>query len=175
MQINNLQFAKNNEHLSGGFLLASLPRVFEWLQEKAHFSPKGWLPNGRVEYQLQGSENALKQAHLKLSLQFETTMICQRCLLEMPFELGLNFNYLVVPEMKSQSDHFADEAYESDDDDEIDLLPASQSMDLIALIEDEIILALPISPMHLENCVVSKMQSGEKPNPFAVLKNLKKS
>ncbi len=173
MQINNLQFAKNNEQLSGEFLLASLPRVFEWLQEKASFAEKDWVPNGLVKYNLSGSENALKQAYLKLSLQFEANMICQRCLLEMPFELKLNFNYLVVPEMKAQSIDFVDESYD-DADDEFDLLPASQSMDLIALVEDEIILALPISPLHAENCVALTLQSGEKPNPFAVLKNLKR-
>jgi uncharacterized protein len=45
-------------------------------------------------------------------------------------------------------------------------------MDVVQLIEDEIIMALPIAPTHEQNCGPQVMQSGEKPNPFAVLKGL---
>jgi len=48
-------------------------------------------------------------------------------------------------------------------------------MDLLTLIEDEIIIATPIAPLHEGNCAHGTMQSGEKPNPFAVLKGLIKS
>jgi len=174
MHINNLFFAKNNEHLTGELLLIDLPRVLEWLQEKAIRSEEGWAPKGQVSYHLRGSENALKQAYLSLDLHVESTMICQRCLMEMPFKHSLHFNYLVVSDAKAQEESFSDASYELDDGDEIDILPASQSLDLVALIEDEVILALPISPLHEKNCTAIKMQSGEKINPFAALKKLKK-
>ena len=48
-------------------------------------------------------------------------------------------------------------------------------MDIAALIEDEIIMALPIAPMHEVICGEVVTQSGEKPNPFAVLKGIIKS
>jgi uncharacterized protein len=48
-------------------------------------------------------------------------------------------------------------------------------MDLQKLIEDEIIMATPIAPTHEGHCAQGTMQSGEKPNPFAVLKGLIKS
>jgi uncharacterized protein len=47
-------------------------------------------------------------------------------------------------------------------------------MDVIALIEDELIMAMPIAPTHNHDCVKLVTQSGEKPNPFAVLKDLVK-
>jgi uncharacterized protein len=49
-------------------------------------------------------------------------------------------------------------------------------MDLVALIEDEMLMALPIAPVHAEDCNDNLhngvAESGEKPNPFAVLKGL---
>ena len=57
-------------------------------------------------------------------------------------------------------------------------------IDLLGMIEDEIILSLPVVPVHdSEHCEVSEadMVFGklpaevEKPNPFAVLASLKKS
>ncbi len=53
-----------------------------------------------------------------------------------------------------------------------DLLQANANMDLAALIEDEVIMALPIAPTHENACVELVTQSGEKPNPFAALKGL---
>ena len=43
-------------------------------------------------------------------------------------------------------------------------------MNVLQLIEDELLLAMPIAPTHAEACNKASMQSGEKPNPFAVLK-----
>jgi len=57
-----------------------------------------------------------------------------------------------------------------EESDEIDWLEASQEMDLTALIEDELLIAMPIAPMHETDCLKTSLQSGEKPNPFAVLK-----
>ncbi len=85
----------------------------------------------------------------------------------MPLILALNFNYSIsdMPE----GDLLANAADETDD---IDLQPVSQHMDVIALIEDELIMALPIAPVHEQACASLVNQSGEKPNPFAVLKSL---
>ena len=72
-----------------------------------------------------------------------------------------------------------------DEEGEEDVLALSRSVDLLELVEDELILALPIVPRH-ETCpeplVVSKEASahikeegpGERDHPFAVLAQLKK-
>ena len=87
----------------------------------------------------------------------------------MTLDLPLEFDY--------QLSEIGDE--EVDESEEFDSLNINQSMDLAALIEDEIITALPIAPMHeisAENseCTLKVASSGEKPNPFAVLKELLK-
>ena len=60
------------------------------------------------------------------------------------------------------------------DDDAYDIIPASQPLAVKDLVEDEVILLLPVSPMH-DVCVLPKSGANDqKPSPFAVLAKLKK-
>jgi uncharacterized protein len=60
--------------------------------------------------------------------------------------------------------------------DEVDTLVHSRQFDLHELIEDEMLMALPIVSLH-EACpeagAAAFLPDDTKPNPFAVLKNLK--
>ena len=59
------------------------------------------------------------------------------------------------------------------EDDSKDFLPAEKALDVVALIEDEIILNLPTAPRH-EACVLPEAGvQAEKVSPFAVLQSLK--
>jgi uncharacterized protein len=67
-------------------------------------------------------------------------MICQRCLepMEQPLEVDRHFRFVS-----------SEQAAETEDDQaEEDLLVASTSFDALTLIEDELILALPLVPRH---------------------------
>ena len=76
-----------------------------------------------------------------------------------------------------------DIAMAEDDQSEEDLLVMEPQFDLLAVLEDELLMALPLVPMH-EQCPVAPTlsageadivsESAEKPNPFAVLGQLKK-
>ncbi len=109
--------------------------------------------------------------HLKTSVQ----LICQRC--DEPFNLPVDVTFSFAPVRSEEHVDEIPDIYEPvqvNDHGEIDLLQ---------IIEDEIILALPLVAMHDEqDC---KRQSGkmsfgkvepaeERPNPFAVLKELKR-
>ncbi|MFD2448348.1 YceD family protein [Vogesella fluminis] len=61
-------------------------------------------------------------------------------------------------------------------DDELDAILAEETFDVIALIEDEIIMGLPLSLMH-DDCDTEELKraKADKPNPFAVLAVLKQS
>jgi uncharacterized protein len=168
--IDNLAFAKKNERLAGNLRLADCSRLNELLQHSAEFSKSSSNPTGSISYVLQGKTDVAGQPILHLSLTTSLTTTCQRCLSEMPLNLSLIFNYLIGE--VSDNDLAAAEIDNSDD---IDMQQASQNMDIIALLEDEIIMAMPIAPIHEANCGELVSQSGEKPNPFAVLKGLIKS
>jgi uncharacterized protein len=165
--IDNIAFAKKNERLAGELSLEDCARLDELLQSSTDAKVSR---TGLISYVLQGKTDAAGQHILHLSIACKLTTSCQRCLNSMPLSLNLNFNYLIGEVSDTDVD-----AVDIDNSDDYDLQQANKVMNLIALIEDEIIMAMPIAPMHEEGCAEMITQSGAKPNPFAVLKDLIKS
>lgn len=153
--INNLEFAKKKQKLADSFAVSDLTRLAEVLAPH----DKNIRP-ATIHFELTGVCKQFSQPGLHLRIKTELPVICQRCLDEMLISLDLSFDYLI-------SDSTIDAL---DDNDEMDWLEADYEMNLQELIEDELLLAMPLAPVHEENCNKSSMQSGEKPNPFAVLK-----
>ncbi len=151
--INNLEFAKNQLELSDNLEFSQLPRLAEIL-----------LNNGKtqVQFHLLGTGKQFRQPSLHLTIKANLAVTCQRCLDEMVVNLNLDFNYLLSNT----------EISEAEESDEIDWLEENHEMDVGALIEDELLLALPIAPTHVHDCSKLSTQSGDKPNPFAMLKGL---
>jgi uncharacterized protein len=151
--INNLEFAKNQLELSDRLMTAQLPRLAEMLvnQDKS-----------QVQFQLSGMGKQFRQPSLHLNIKANLAVTCQRCLDEMVVDLNLSLDYLISNT----------EISEAEENDEIDWLEANHEMDVCELIEDELLLALPIAPTHAHDCSKLSSQSGDKPNPFAVLKGL---
>lgn len=114
------------------------------------------------------------------TLKGEVTLPCQRCLqpvtivVETPVSLALLASEAEAERLEDGADFILlDEAVA------IQEQPAGQ-LDLLALLEDELLLALPLSPRH-EDCepVAYNQSSGQEDeaksdNPFAVLAGLKR-
>lgn len=156
--IDNVAFAKRDERITGTLTLEDCKRLADQLQA------------AEINYILEG-ENSADRYTLTLTLDATMQAICQRCMGGMPLNLHREFHYLIDDAPLSDNE-FSD----LEEGDEIDFLEPSQAMDLVALIEDEMLMALPIAPMHDEDCSDNMhdgiAESGEKPNPFAVLKGL---
>jgi uncharacterized protein len=119
------------------------------------------------------------QVWLHVTAQTHLPQTCQRCLGEVSTLLEVERSYRFV----------ADEATAEAQDDacEEDLLAISREFNLLALIEDELLMALPQVPLHDVCPVQPKMGAVDddfefgadadgvagKPNPFAVLASLK--
>jgi len=157
--IDNIAFAKSHEKLHGDLTLNDCSRLAELLSEQRGNSES---VQDQIHFQLEGHINSARQPQLLLAIQADLTVTCQRCLEPMPLTIDLEYKYLIS---NVESDDL-------DENDDIDLQEPNANMDLVALIEDEIIMALPIAPTHTEDCGPQVTQSGEKPNPFAVLKGL---
>ena len=109
---------------------------------------------------------------LWLSIKAETAvpLTCQRCL-----------KPVAVPLLADQAIRFVAteaQAAEEDEDAEVDVLAFTPELDVLALIEDELIMSVPIVALH-ESCEPEGYKEGEapvadRPNPFAVLAQLKK-
>ena len=109
------------------------------------------------------------------SFKARVTLICQRCNEEFGLDLEQDFAYTPLGK-DAESDHLPDN---------IDIVELDENgeVNLRQLVEDELILAIPIVPMHDEaSCQYSDEAKSfgeieaedEKPNPFDILKQLKK-
>ncbi|HET8749024.1 MAG TPA: YceD family protein [Ramlibacter sp.] len=116
------------------------------------------------------------QPQVWVHLEADTTLplVCQRCLtpVDVPVDVRRSFRFV------------ADEATAAAEDDEAeeDLLALSRSFDLLELVEDELLMELPVAPRHDVCPGPVKMSvsdpdfdaaAAEKDNPFAVLGRLK--
>lgn len=142
--------------------------------------PVAALP--RLQAQLAGGD-ALLQCELSgrrengrnwlaLSIRGQLELICQRCLGPMPYTLALDNELQVI----APGEPWPDEALE---DGALrlgeDAIPADAAQAVTELIEEEVLLALPLAPRHEESCA-PPARSDDKlaASPFAVLATLKK-
>ncbi len=161
--IDAFEFCRLKERRSGTIAIADLPRL---AQESADTS-------GVLQWSLAGERNTFGHPQLELKVFGAVQLICQRCLQPLGCEID-SASILIL----ASNDAVADEIEELLDDDSVEVVVGSNAMDLIGLLEDEALLALPISPRHdvcPDKTAVESMKMPEKESPFAVLKNLKKS
>ena len=127
--IDGLQFARSGQERRGVVGMERLPRLVQ-LQG----STEG------LEYHLRGGRAGDGKPCLRLSVRGTVKLLCQRCL-----------DPIQVPIAVDAELQLAESAREiSEADDEIDRVPASRNMDVAWLVEDEVILALPMVARHDE-------------------------
>ncbi len=156
--INNLDFAKKNLSLTGKLTEVECSRLAALLNSANQQSLL-------IQYTLIGHAEHMSHPTLELSIEVDMPVICQRCLMSMQYPLALHFIYAISDDAEAQ-DASADD---------VDFIEPDRAMNLVDLIEDEVIAALPIAPKHETECGDSKMHSVQKESPFAVLKGLKRN
>ncbi|HXD04550.1 MAG TPA: DUF177 domain-containing protein [Burkholderiaceae bacterium] len=133
-------------------------------------------PAAVVDWQARGElrerRGAVPEVWLHLTGRTVAKLECQRCLqpVEEPLEFERSFRFV---------DDEA-QAAKLDEDSEEDVLALTRSLDLRELVEDELLLALPIVPRH-EVCPQplasahspEDFEEAERVNPFAALRHLK--
>ena len=159
--IDAFEFARQHERREGQLAIAHLTRL---AKESAQ-------TDGMLNWSLVGGAGKLGHPQLTLSVSATVYPVCQRCLTS--FELPIaTQSVLVLAKDENDADHLE----ELLGDDELEVIAGSKEMNLLDLIEDEALLALPLSPRH-ETCPESsalEAHQGGKPSPFAVLKGLKR-
>jgi uncharacterized protein len=156
--INNLDFAKRLQTLEGEVPFKLLQRL------NAMLVMDGVNAKSKIKFNVVGHSQKYQLPSLHLDIDANLPMLCQRCLEALHVPIRLQFDYVISSEVPDALD-------ESDD---ADWVEASVDMDLQALIEDELLIALPIAPVHDPQCQQLRFEAGEKVNPFSVLKSLKK-
>ncbi|MDX9737987.1 MAG: YceD family protein [Azonexus sp.] len=149
-------FAREARVLQGTVPVSGMERLHDLLVEVA----------GEVVWRLEGMRGARGEFLLHLTVGGVIPLACQRCLSAIPFQLAVDNLLELVP---VDADLSQDEL----EDDSRDFLPLEKELDVEALVEDEILLSLPVAPRH-EQCVVpGAAAAGERINPFAALAGFK--
>ncbi len=162
--IDSLDFARKGLELRGEAAISEMPRLQDLLA----------APDGQVRYVLRGVQGKNGEPLLELALEGSCQLRCQRCLQALPYAIKTVSFLMPVPE--SELEGSLPEAGELGEEDEVDLIPADAHLDVLALIEDEILLGLPLSPRHELGVCEAAVENtpAEERNPFAVLRGLKK-
>lgn len=200
------EFARSGRDAAGTVRVSQLPRMLnEVPREVPHEvrevlrseAPAGvperdttftWQAEGATRPELQDDGTEGRQPYLRLAIHGSAWLECQRCLAPYEQAFDVEANYRIVA-TEEEADEFPL------DDDEVEVIVGSRHFDLIDLIEEELLLSLPLVPKH-DVCpeVHESLASGadgadgvdsvddvpeqeieqERANPFAALGSLKK-
>jgi uncharacterized protein len=184
--INTSEFTRSNGQISGHVGGSELLRAADLLyQGRASIE---WQVLGTQKKRVEGGF----ESYLDLTISGVSQMVCLRCLNAMEVKTQLDRRFRLAKDELH--------AAKLDLEGEIDAIVGSERFELLDLIEDEFIMALPYSPKHddcelpdpsavstdrqraskprkseqidAENSAISGQ--GDKPNPFRVLAQLKK-
>ncbi len=167
-------FAREGVPLIETTLLQNLER----LAKEAKALEPDLVVNWQARAELRPGSGAEEDVWLHLQAHTSVPLTCQRCMatVAIPLEVDQWYRFVATEDI----------AMVEDDESEEDLLVMEPQFDLLAVLEDELLMALPLVPMHDECPVAPVLQvgeealadeageKGEKPNPFAVLSQLKK-
>ena len=168
LEVDPIRLATRGEHLQGCIPLKQMKRLINALSSS----------EGEVYIDVEFSVDTNRVVLLSGEIKTDTKLICQRCMGEMELPIALDFQLAFV---RSEAEmERLPEGYEA-------TLIDNNSMMLSDIIEDEILLALPSIPKHLdENCTSDSVakswgsqqiepdtESVERDNPFNILASLK--
>lgn len=158
--VDAFEFCRNDGHREGVTPVAEMKRL---AAECADAS-------GEMAWSIQGGRIPQGYPSMALSVTGTVQLVCQRCL--QPFGYAVDSSTMLV---LGKDDADADGIEEILDDESIDVIVGSHSADLMQLLEDEALLALPQAPKHEvcpDTALLDSLKS-EKVSPFAALKSLK--
>ena len=185
LRLNVAHFAADAQDAAGDWALAELPRLADSecpvdagspLKAKADAPPRAASDlTRRVRWRAAGSHRPVggeDQVWLHLQADADVVFQCQRCLRPLDEAVHVDRHFRFVAD--------EDTAAALDDEIEDEVLVLPKSPNLRDLVEDEMLLALPLVPRHEVCPEAIPMQFGdveeveEKANPFASLAILRK-
>ena len=163
-------FAEAGTTIEGEQLLRNYPRLFAETEARGGDTPVEWSATG----ELRNPGHVQPEIWLHLRADALLPLTCQRCLAPVEIEVEIDRAFRFVSDEGT--------AAAEDDESEEDVLALSREFDLVALVEDEMLMGLPIAPRH-ETCPEQlptaiadadfESPSAQAENPFAILGRLK--
>lgn len=162
-------FAEEGGVLSGQARVGQHPRLMAETQGRGAEAPVNWSATGEIR----NPQHVQPQVWLHLEANASLPLTCQRCLapVDVPVSVRRSFRFVPDEEMAAAQDEQSQE----------DVLALSRSFDLVELVEDELLMEVPLAPRH-DSCPPVKLaltgagfedSAGRRENPFASLGRLK--
>ena len=151
------RLARKGESIQGQYAIPDLQRLEELLHDQS----------GHVIFQLDFNRDEDKnQVFITGRVEAQVNIVCQRCLGRLRYTIN-NPVYLGIVSDSTEAGKLPDECEP--------LVLAGDSANLLAIVEDEVLLALPITAMHKEEeCdateYLAKLRQKSRNNPFSILK-----
>jgi len=151
--IDGLAFARSAGVLKGRLGMDSLPRLAQ-----------SRCSGAALDIVLSGEINERGKPGLRLAVTGSVRLECQRCLGEVEWPLHI----------ETRLELAAQEAEILAADDDVDRVVGGRDMKVAVLVEDEVILALPMVPKHEQCQAAVETQGGARLSAFERLAALKK-
>jgi len=153
--IDGREFAASGARLSGVCPIRDFARLRPLLHSDV----------GELEYALEGVAETQDRPALRLTIRGALQLGCQRCLAPLEFPLRIDVT-LALARSQAELDALPVEAEGPD------WVVAGKAMDVLDLLEDELLLAVPYAPRH-EQCAAQARAGAAAPNsPFADLRGM---
>ncbi|MEO7390868.1 MAG: DUF177 domain-containing protein [Ramlibacter sp.] len=164
------RFAEEGGKMEGQQPLSAYKRLMAETHGRNGEKPVTWS----IAAELRNAGHVNPEIWMHLNSLATLELSCQRCLapVEVPVEVDRAFRFVSDEEAAAAQDEQSEE----------DVLALSRSFDLLALVEDEILMEMPLAPRH-ESCPVPVTLAvadediddgpGAAENPFAVLGRFK--
>lgn len=151
--IDGPQLARDRGTVSGTLGIDAFPRLAASGCEAA-----------TLRYRVRGGVNAAGRPCLTVDAAGVAGLACQRCLdaVEFPVELSVELELA------------ASERAMVEADDDVDRVLATNEMDVASLVEDEVLLVLPMAPMHEQCGPDAGQRAANRAAPFAALASLRR-
>ncbi|MGA7750688.1 MAG: YceD family protein [Gallionella sp.] len=162
--IDSLDFARNGREISGEVKFAEMPRLLDMLED----------PQGIFSYTVQGGVDNQGTHFLDVGVVGQCRLRCQRCLKGLNYPVRLDTRLL----LRDQASLDALDDDVAGGEEEFDSILADAHLNVPNMLEEEILLSLPIAPKHeLGVCQATngEIAHREEKSPFAVLANLKRN
>jgi uncharacterized protein len=163
-------FAREGAALEGREPVQSHERLMTETEGRGGPAAVTWSAQG----ELRNPRHVEPDIWLHAEAQAVLSLTCQRCLapVDVPVTVARSFRFVADEAMAAAQDEESEE----------DVLAISPAFDLVELLEDELLMALPLAPRHVICPVPVELESAdpefdsaesERENPFAVLERLK--
>jgi uncharacterized protein len=160
--IDSVEFARAELRVRGSLLVADLSRLTDSLFDT----------QGTLDYEVKGGVDELNRPQLAVKVEGPLNLQCQRCLEALQYAVNVSNTLVIVPPGAQPVD-------EIEDPEAPDTIDADAELDVAALVEDEVLLSLPLAPRHAEGVCQSRLDlhqdDSEPRSAFAQLAALKQA